>query len=101
MRRLPNLFRTLFQPTDIRRDIGGLGARKIHVRHFGVGIEQKRGQPGFAETWPLADLLEGRRISIGFALSSSNDMARRAPNGPLVAPEMSKNAWLRTLNELS
>ena len=73
------LFRALFQPTDIRRDIGGLGARKIHVRHFRMWVKQEPDRAGFTEFRPLGNLLKWRRISIGLALSSGNDMTRRAP----------------------
>src|SRR5580704_17042907 len=65
--------------TDICRDIGGLGARKIHVRHFRMRVEQEPDRTGFGEARPLRNLLERRSVRVGLALGGGNDVARRAP----------------------
>jgi hypothetical protein len=42
-------------------------------------VKQEAERAGFGESRSLGNLLKWRRISIGLALSSGNDMARRAP----------------------
>jgi len=72
------------QRPDIGRDVTGFEARQIHIRHFGVRIEQKCHETQLAEVWPLGNVFEGRGISIGLALSDADDMTRSAP--PLYQP---------------
>ena len=66
-------------PTDIRRDIGRLGARQIHVRHFPMRLEQEPEYAGFAEFRPLRNLLERRSVPVRLALDGGDHVARGAP----------------------
>jgi hypothetical protein len=69
----------LTQRSYVSRDVTGLDARQVHVRHLGMRIKQKRRDARLAEARPLGDVLKRRGIRIGLPLSEADDMARSAP----------------------
>jgi hypothetical protein len=75
----PAVASALPQRRHIRRDIAGLVAGQIHVRHLGVRVEEERHQAIFIEVRPFSDFLEWRGVGVRLALGAGDHMAGRAP----------------------